>query len=328
MKKLDVLLHADEPLHTGLLRVADCLVENAVDRIRCPTSDRVKDVHLVRVTIKRLRAMLRLVRPVISKTAFDLENIRLRTAARRLSVARDADVAKQTLAMLPSPKGRESDAAPVALAGFGNDGGPEVDISKTMNQIKLDLEQTRRNLHRVRISEREWKAIEPGLREVYRQCRKRMQRALRQGDDDAFHKWRIRVKNLYYELQMLQPVWPARLNKMLAGLGQLQDKIGADHDLVVLERSLHRNPDTLGGTQSVERVLNSLDANRRKLRRMTEALGRAIFDQKSRSFVHELGRHWTDWRKIKQEDDNGALSICGACGANGERAKTEKTWSK
>src|SRR5215471_5371703 len=76
---------------------------------------------------------------------------------------------------------------------------------------------------------------------------------------DCFHKWRIRVKNLYYEFQMLQPVWPARLDKMVAGLGQLQDKIGADHDLVVLKRSLQRNRDTFGGTESVEQVLNSLN---------------------------------------------------------------------
>jgi CHAD domain-containing protein len=302
MKKLDVSLHADEPLRTGLLRIADCLIQNAVDRIRCPTSDRGEDVHLVRVTIKRLRAMLRLIRPVVGKTAFDRENNRLRTAARRLSAARDADVARQTLATLPSPKGRERDAVAIALAGFGKDGEPEADINKTMSQIELDLEQTRRNLHQLRISEREWKAIEPGLRRAYRQCRKRMERALGQGDDDAFHKWRIRVKNLYYELQLLQSVWPVRLNKMVAGLGQLQDKIGADHDLGVLKRSLCRNPDTFGGTQSVEQVLNSLDARRRKLRRITKPLGRAIFDQRPRIFVRELGQHWNNWRKITTVD--------------------------
>jgi CHAD domain-containing protein len=301
MKKLDVSLHADEPLRAGLLRVADSLIQKAVDRIRRPTSDRGEDVHLVRVTIKRLRAMLRLIRPVISKTAFDRDNIRLRTAARRLSVARDADVTRQTLAMLPSPKGHEGDVMAVALVGFGSDGKSEADssISKTMSQVELDLEQTRRNLHRVRISGSEWKPIEPGLREVYRQCRRRMERALGQGDDEAFHKWRIRVKNLYYQLQMLQPVWPARLNKMVTGLGQLQDKIGADHDLAVLKRSLHRSPDTFGGTESVEQVLHSLDDKRRKLRRVTKPLGRAIFDQTSRSFVRQLGKHWNNWRKVK-----------------------------
>ena len=56
MEKIDVALQADEPLRAGLLRVADNLVKNAVERIRNPTSDRVEDLHFVGVTIKRLRA--------------------------------------------------------------------------------------------------------------------------------------------------------------------------------------------------------------------------------------------------------------------------------
>ena len=164
MKKLDVSLHADEPLRAGLLRVADALIQNAVDRIRCPTSDHGEDVHLVRVTIKRLCAMLRLIRPVIDKTAFDRENARLRNAASRLSFARDSDVARQTLAALPVSKGRGRDAAAAVLAGFNRE--PEAEISKATNQIELDLEQTRRHLHRIRVSGREWKTINRGLREV------------------------------------------------------------------------------------------------------------------------------------------------------------------
>jgi hypothetical protein len=69
---------------------------------------------------------------------------------------------------------------------------------------KEGFRPTRQNLHRTRISGREWKTIKPGLREVYRQYRKRMERPLWQGDDEAIHKWRIRVKN--HELQMLQRV--------------------------------------------------------------------------------------------------------------------------
>jgi CHAD domain-containing protein len=243
------------------------LVKNAVERIKNPTSDGVEDLHFVRVTIKRLRTILRLIGPAIKKRAFDRENLRLRTAARRLSIARDADVARQTLATLPFAKQSEKDSAAVALAGFRKDGSPEADMSKTMKVTALELDQTRRNLHRLRISRHEWKAIEPGERRVYRQCHKRMKRALGRGDDDAYHKWRIRIKSLYYELQMLQSVWPVRLTKMVAGLNKLQDQIGAHHDLVVLKRSLDRNPDRFGGSESVERVLRSAKDKRKKLRR-------------------------------------------------------------
>jgi CHAD domain-containing protein len=57
-----------------------------------------------------------------------------------------------------------------------------------------------------------------------------MERALDKGNDEPFHRWRICVKNLYYGLQMLQRVWPERIDKMVAGPGRLQEEIGADHD--------------------------------------------------------------------------------------------------
>ena len=255
-------------------------------------------MHLIRVTIKRLRALLRLMRPVISEMDFDRENARLKKAARRLSLVRDSGVARQTLAILAVSRGRERDAVAAVLAGLNGDGEPQVEISKANKQIELDLEQTRRNLHRIRISGRELKAIGPGLREVYRQCRKRMQNALAQGDDEAFHKWRMRVKNLYYELQTLQPVWAERLDKV-ARLRQLQDEIGADHDLVVLRRSLRKTPNAFGGAETVEQLVGPLNDKSRKLRRVTEPLGKTIFDQTSRRFVRELGQHWSKWRKMK-----------------------------
>jgi CHAD domain-containing protein len=297
MKKLEDSLHADEPLRAGLLRIADGLIQNAIDRIRHPTSDRTGDVHLLRVTIKRLRALLRLIRPVISERVFDRENARLKKAALSLSLARDSDVSRQTLATLPFSSDR--DAVASVLAGLSDNDESRIEISKAMNEIELDLEQTRVELHQIRITGHEWEAIGPGLEDVYRQCRKRMRRALGQSDDEAFHKWRIRVKNLFYELQTLQPVWPERLVKMVADLRQLEEKIGADHDLVVLKQLLLKTPDAFGGIHPVEHVVGPLNEKSQQLRRETEPLGKAIFDQKSRRFVRELGQYWSKWREPK-----------------------------
>jgi CHAD domain-containing protein len=296
-KGLDVSLRADESVRAGLLRVADGLIQNALERIRRPTSDSSEDVHSVRVTIKRLRALLRLIRPVISETTFDRENARLRNAARRLSATRDSDVARRTAAALPLSEQLERNVVAAVLAGFNENGEPGVDINQVMREIASDLEQSRRNLHGARISENEWKAIEPGLSDVYRQSQKRMEAALGQGDDEAFHKWRIRVKNLYYELQFLEAVWGERVGKMVDGLRQLQEEIGADHDLTVLKRSLRNTPDAFGGAETVERVVSFLDGRSRKLRRVAKLHGKSILNKTPGHFVREFGQHWNTWRR-------------------------------
>ena len=75
------------------------------------------------------------------------------------------------------------------------------------------------------------------------------------------------AKNLFYELEIYPAGLARHLKKMLARLGQLQDKIGVDHDLIVLKRSLRKTPDAFGGTEVIERVIDPLDEKSRKIRR-------------------------------------------------------------
>jgi hypothetical protein len=250
----------------------------------------------VRTTIKRLRAFLRLIQPEITKIVFEREDLRLKEAAHRLSLARDRQVARQTLPTLAVSNKREQEAVAAALAGLEADPGSEAGIDEAMRQAAADLEQTRRSLHRLRFAGSEWNTIAPGLRKVYRQGRKRMRTALADGNDADFHKSRIRVKNLYYELQLLEPVWGKRLSKMLSHLAKPQEKIGDDHYLVVLKSLLRKDPAAFGGTDAVERIICSVDHKSRRLRRSIEPVGEAIFAPGPGRFVHKLGQRWKVWR--------------------------------
>jgi CHAD domain-containing protein len=119
----------------GYFESLNGLIQNAADRIKYPTSDRAGDVHLLRVTIKRLRALLRLIRPVISQRVFARENRRLRKAAWRLSLARDSDVARQTLAKLSVSNDHERAVVASALTGFSGNDESRREISEAANEI-------------------------------------------------------------------------------------------------------------------------------------------------------------------------------------------------
>jgi CHAD domain-containing protein len=297
MKKSDVCLRTDEPLGAGIFRVA----EKLVDSITVPGKHREQEegeyIHNVRTTIKRLRALLRLVRPVVGETFFNRENARLRKAGQRLAVARDAEVARQTLQNLSVSGKPEKKAVAAVLAGLENKAESRTNLEKALRATKEDLKETKRNLQELRLVNGEWEVIGTGLRDVYRQSRKRMVTALQDRGDEAFHKWRIRVKNLFYELEMLEPVWPKRMDKMTARLSKLQDKIGLDHDIAVLKAFLRKTPEKFGGTEAVERVIRCLEEKSQKLRCAAEPLGEKIFAEKPRRFARKLGRHWRNWRR-------------------------------
>jgi hypothetical protein len=76
---------------------------------------------------------------------------------------------------------------------------------------------------------------------------------------------------------------------MVADLRQLEEKIGADHDLAVLKQSLLKTAEAFGGAEAVEHVVAYWDKKSKKLRREVEPLGKVIFDQ--RRVVSRLRLH-------------------------------------
>ena len=139
-------LHPDEPVRAGLLRIAAALIGTARERVAHPSSDRGEDVHAVRTAIKRLRALLRLIRPVIGKTRFTREDGRLRNAARQLAVAREHTVARRTLFALAAsaPHRRERQALAVARAGFTSDARRRAATEKALREVARRLALTGR----------------------------------------------------------------------------------------------------------------------------------------------------------------------------------------
>ena len=131
---------------------------------------------------------------------------------------------------------------------------------------------------------------------IYRDARqpmhRRMKAAIQTGQEGAYHRWRIRAKNLYYELQFLEPVWPKPLHRMVSRLSKLQDRIGLEHDLTVLRAELKKTPEAFGGIEAVQTIVSCIDLQTHKLRGAAEPLGHEIWRQKPRRFSRRLGRHW------------------------------------
>jgi CHAD domain-containing protein len=292
MDKSNFSLQRREPLRSGFLRVVDVLTDSVTDNLGHASPNGEHDVHGVRTTIKRLRALLRLIRPAIGSALFNRENARLRTAAGLLSGARDTEVTCQTLKTLSISNQTDRDALQAVLAGFEDQVQVPTDLDQTLAKVRDSLEQTRRNLHRLRFRRAEREVLEEGLRAVYRQGRKRMEVAIEQGQDNAFHRWRIRAKNLYYELEFLESIWPKRFDLLVSRLSKLQDEIGFDHDAAVLRAWLRRRPENFGGSETVQRVIGCLDSQTEKLRKRIVPLGQDIWRKKPRRFAQQVARHW------------------------------------
>jgi CHAD domain-containing protein len=291
MKSPNVSLRRHETLRHGLLRVVDILISSVTGHSKQSRNDE-QAIHRIRTTIKRLRALLRLIRPAVDTAFFDRENVRLRSAARLLSLARDSEVARDVLKTLPVSDQSTREAVNMVLPGLEK----RVERAKThepnVTEVKRRLERTRQSFRQLKFRKADQEIIQAGIRRVYGQGRRRMKAAMQTGQETAYHRWRIRAKNLYYELQFLEPIRPKPLRRMVRRLSKLQDRLGLDHDLVVLRAELKKTPETFGGNEAVQRVVSCLDHQTHKLRREAQPLGAKIWGQKPRRFSRRLGRHW------------------------------------
>ena len=285
-------LRVNEATSAGVRRIADGLIGDALRRGRRTERDPAKTVHLFRTTTKRLRALLLLIRPVIARTTFERENARLKRIADRLAPLRDRTVAVETLMALgqsPEIVRRALPSVSSRRSSLGSTPQP------ALARAARELDQARARFLKLRIRGDGWEVIGPGLIKVYRQARRRKHAAVSSQRDLAFHRWRIRVKQLFHQLQWLEAVWPQRFGRMLKRLRRLEENLGRDHDLLELRSLLRKMPVPADGGAAINRVLRLVEKRSRKLQQASERIGAKAFRESPRKFQRSCRRHWASW---------------------------------
>ncbi|NJL31216.1 MAG: CHAD domain-containing protein [Phycisphaerales bacterium] len=93
-------LQKSEPVWHGLVRIAQAELTYVTELTQQSEASTEQVIHGLRLSIKRVRAMWRLLRPHLDRPRVSLENARLREAAHALGVQRDRSIAGNTLRSL------------------------------------------------------------------------------------------------------------------------------------------------------------------------------------------------------------------------------------
>jgi CHAD domain-containing protein len=249
----------------------------------------------MRTTVKRLRALLRLLRPLIAPSTFTRENARLQGAARRLASGRDCTVARKTLTTLADAVHDHSDRT--ALLRLRGQLKPHPTASKNSSLARdlaasaRDLATARRALLRMRIRTSGWNLLD--IPEAYRRARKRMKKALKHLDAETFHHWRIAVKRFYYQLTWLELFWPKHLARMIPDLHHLEDALGEDHDLSVLQEQVASLTGKTLAPETSAILQKAVKHRSRHLRHRCQSLGKRLFHESPHAFGKKFRHHAT-----------------------------------
>lgn len=294
---------AGEPVARGVKRIAAEQLDCVIEVLSPPFQDHGVAVHDARKSMKKLRAILRLVGDEIGREEYAEHNRLFRDAARRLSDIRDAAVLPETLRNLREKNGnRKLDAAfDRAMSLLEPPLQESGDQEEKRQQLEWEMEEVARNLLRMRLRLEDWsiqrndfRALRGGLRKVYKRGRKGFAEALDEPTAGNLHEWRKQVKYLWYQVRMLRGIWPPLLKPLADELRELAEVLGEDHDLAMLREALVRLMED--DTAELEMMVTVIEKRRAKLQERAMRGGSRIFAERPKAFVGRLEGYWSAWR--------------------------------
>ncbi len=268
-----------------LKRIARALTHDAAVQINMAPND-PESVHIVRVQIKKMRALLRLIRPLLRKASFTRQNIALRDAGRKLSPHRDAQVVHATCQYLATRKSARS-IRPwlLHLVEHVAYNALEDLTPEAVNDAVGTLNRSSGLVNRLSQEAVDEKVIREGLRKAYRSGRKALRCALLHTTTRHMHEFRKRVKCLLHQLDMVVPMQPGDSHCPHEHLRRLGNHLGHLHDLSIVR---HRLGSTLFHDMEdhqLERVHSYMKARHRKLEHLSLHEGRAFYKDSPRKWL-------------------------------------------
>jgi CHAD domain-containing protein len=238
-----------------------------------PVKKGESSVPEARKAIKKLRAGVRLARKMFSEAKLRRLKSSLRAAAHLLGPLRDHEVLKVTVSSLSrahEPVPEEKPDPPSRP--------PRLKAGEALRKAAVTL----KNLSWTGIEPGAWKA---GLKRLYRRGSDAMKEAGSNRGDDDLHKWRRRVKDFLYALELLKKEEIPGGASMLKRTRHLAQLLGEDHDLAFFEQRYSSS----AGRKKLKIQFGRAKKRRRGLQKKAFRLGRWVFRRSPGALVSELG---------------------------------------
>jgi len=281
----------------AIRRIARGQIDLAIGQLQSPPEDDLaRGVHEARKAFKRVRALLRLVRPELGDQVYGRENELFRAAGRDLSDIRDRQVTIETLDALTS---RYRDKVPPdAFAGLRAalvaeyEGAREHihDGDQAIGPVVVRLRAAR-----TRVSgwgfpqDGDHAFLVGGFERIYRRGRRAWRRARKKPGTETLHELRKRAKDTWHAAEILTPLRPKRMEKLARRAHRLADAAGEDHDLAVLLEAARERAGTLP-TADLALLETLIEKRRARLQRQALSRGKRLYAAKPRSVAAALSR--------------------------------------
>lgn len=302
----------NEPLIEATRRIGVQQIERALAALRA-VGDRPTAVHDTRKSMKRIRALLCMVRPALAERVFRHENERYRAIAELLSGTRDSEVLLATLAGLQAratgSAGKSLATMARRLAGSVHDHGAD---ATHVREAVARLEQAEKAMLELPLTDDGYAAAFEGMETVYRKGRKAMADACDHPGDEAYHDWRKQVQRHWRHMALLNRAWPAAMEARVVVAKELSDILGDDHDLSVLLTRI----EGVGSDKVRTVVAGAVRAAQEELRARAMPLGERLYAARPAGMRREIALYWHSACALSRTETKAAARDGHTAGAS------------
>jgi hypothetical protein len=282
-------------LDSEVRRIAERQLTLAIEEMQ-PDRERRGDetIHEARRRVKKVRALLRLVRPAFAVKSGPI-NKQLRNVSRLLAPISDSEARAATLGRLGTryPQQLPAHGVTTLQRTLGRRTARIVhaaDVDRVFERASAILRRQQRHVREWRLRKRGFRAVGPGLAIGLRRMRRAMAEATAHPSGRSYHVWRERVKDHWFHVRLLElrcGGWLADYEKTLE---QLDGVLGEYHNCILLQNTIiveaHLRRD------DAARILRVLRRYKGELRREALRLADDLGPQSVSEFVEQVQRHW------------------------------------
>ncbi len=292
------LTASDRTIGVAIRRIAVEQVDKALTAL--DSAEQAEAIHEVRVRCKKIRGLIRLVRPAFP--AFPDTNAFFRDIAASLSDLRDAKVMQDTLDTLAAHYANRVEREEFVLVRQAFTSSHEElsagsALADRLTHCRTHLLAGREQVLGWELEADGFEAISGGFAKTYRRARKAADKAFAGGAPEDHHELRKRVKYHWMHARLLHPLAPKEMRERAHLAKKLGTLLGEHHDLAVLAERLA----TLGVHEAdPQRValMSKLTSERSKgLSQEAEKMASRLLAEKTGRLVDRVEALWKPWAK-------------------------------
>lgn len=300
---MSFLLLSSESLPEGLRRIAFSQLDYALGLLQGQGDVHIA-IHETRKSMKKLRAMVRLVRDQVGPATYRQANVRYRDLARSISGLRDLSAMQETLVKL-GDRTRSRVLATLIAQGqaeiqqqLDTAASHDQDTSARIAAAIDTLQEARTEWEGLDLGRDRFKTIAPSLRRVYHRGRRGLRLVRQDPTTEHLHQWRKRVKYLWYQMDILHLAWPSLMLPWAEELHRLSEWLGTDHDLAILAEQIEAGYVLPGRRKGKAQLLRLIVTYREALMADLLPLGQRLYALPPAHFTRLTGHWYQTWHQF------------------------------